>query len=354
MTAGLAVGEPLMRLLEACYKANVPVLVEGAHGVGKSEVAAQTAARLAIDVRVLDLSLCEPPDLVGLPVLADGRTRFAPPSSLPTSGRGLFVLEELNRAPRHMRAPCLQLLTARTLNDYVLPAGWLPIACANPPPDPNDEDGPTYDVYELDPALRSRFVCVRANVDAELWLGWARANGVHSAVLDVVGREREDALQERGGNPRAWAYASKLLTAFDAVPPSDGVLLAGLAGLLGDVWGVALAEVYRACDRALRPADILERWDAVRPLVQAWIANAREDRVLASWVALRNHISSHRVGSVLSSDARKAGRCYALVECLPPATRSEARLWLDSHLSAFTPPPGRGRPRARGPAHGSP
>ena len=46
----------------------------------------------------------EPPDLIGMPKLSNGRTRYLPPAFLPASGAGLLVLEEINRAPDYMRA----------------------------------------------------------------------------------------------------------------------------------------------------------------------------------------------------------------------------------------------------------
>ena len=46
------------------------------------------------------LSLLEPPDLVGLPIIEEGRTRYALPRFLPRVGQGILMLEELNRAER--------------------------------------------------------------------------------------------------------------------------------------------------------------------------------------------------------------------------------------------------------------
>lgn len=147
------VGQPLLDLVELCYKAGQPLLLIGRHGVGKSECLEQAAEQMEIGFICRDLSLMEPTDLVGMPKLEDGCTTFLPPDFLPTGGKGLMVFEELNRCPRYMRSPCLQLLTARTLNDYILPRGWLPIAAVNP-----NEGG--YEVEDLDKALSSRFVQV--------------------------------------------------------------------------------------------------------------------------------------------------------------------------------------------------
>lgn len=237
----LPVGPALVQLIKCAYQANTPVFVEGPHGVGKSDMMGVAASELGIDVHVIDLSLCEPTDLVGLPILDDSLTRFAPPASLPRSGRGLLVLEELNRAPRHVRSPCLQLLTARRLNDYALPGGWLPVACANPSPDLSDEVDDAQDVYDveaLDPALLSRFVRVRVRPDADAWVAWAEANEAHPAVVEVVRREGQAALETREGNPRSWTYASRFLKAFDSGPASDEVIMAALMGVLGDHWGL--------------------------------------------------------------------------------------------------------------------
>src|SRR5262249_23040657 len=155
--------------------ARLPLLLSGRHGIGKSVVLEQAARELKIGFVSRDLSLMEPPDLIGLP-RSDGKvTRYHPPAFLPAGGSGLLVFEELNRCPAYMRAPCLQLLTARTLNDYRLPVGWLPVAAVNPA-----EAG--YDVDALDPALLSRFVLVDVVPDRDEWLRWAASSDVHPAV----------------------------------------------------------------------------------------------------------------------------------------------------------------------------
>src|SRR5262245_18046901 len=171
----VAAGRPLVQLLRLCWKARRPVLLKGGTGVGKSELLRQFADAEGVGFVCRDLSLMEPPDLVGLPQLTGGRTHFLPPAFLPSEGEGVFVLEEVNRAPEYMRAPCLQLLTDRSLNDYKLPDGWLPVAAINPA-----EDG--YDAAELDPALLARFVQVAVVPDRGEWLVWAKDNGVHGDV----------------------------------------------------------------------------------------------------------------------------------------------------------------------------
>src|SRR5271168_5269923 len=95
------VGPRLERVLTVAYRARRAVLLEGPTGVGKSEIVRRVAQSLAIETVVLDLSLLEPPDLVGLPIVRDGRTEYALPHVLPKGGSGILLLEELNRAERY-------------------------------------------------------------------------------------------------------------------------------------------------------------------------------------------------------------------------------------------------------------
>ena len=122
-SSALPLGPRVEAILEVAYRSRRPVLLEGATGIGKSELVAHVARKLGISHIVLDLSLLEPPDLVGLPVIEDGRTRYAVPRFLPRDGAGILMLEELNRAERYIQQPALQLLTARALHEYVLPDG---------------------------------------------------------------------------------------------------------------------------------------------------------------------------------------------------------------------------------------
>jgi hypothetical protein len=230
----IPVGPALLELLVLAYRADQPVLLHGRHGVGKSAVLAEAAAHLGIGLIVRDLSLMEPPDLLGIPrVGEDGRTHYAVPAFLPQTGRGLLVFEELNRCPRYMAAPCLQLLTARQLNDYALPAGWLPCAAIN-----DAEEG--YGVEELDAALLSRFLQVSVVPEVTAWVQWARTSQqVHEKVISFVAQS-PGILTDPVANPRAWCYASQLLTAWEAAPGTPDLLAAALAGVVGGKVGPGL------------------------------------------------------------------------------------------------------------------
>ena len=223
----IPVGPRLEAVLELAYRARRPVLLEGATGIGKSEVVRKVAESLGVATVVLDLSLLEPPDLVGLPMLQEGRTTYALPQILPQGGAGILMLEELNRAERYIQQPALQLLTARRLHEYELPPGWVCFAAVNP-------ETADYQVTPLDRALRARFLTVAVRADRSSWLAWAQTHGVHPAVV-ALGQEHERFLDDVP--PRTWTYVAEILGALRPEDLADGVLLRdALGGYLPPAW----------------------------------------------------------------------------------------------------------------------
>lgn len=220
-------GQRLERVLEVAYKARRAVLLEGPTGIGKSEIVRRVAETLSIETVILDLSLLEPPDLVGLPVIKDGRTEYALPSVFPTGGAGILLLEELNRAERYIQQPALQLLSARRLHEYELPAGWICVATVNP-------QTAEYHVTALDKALRARFLQVAVRADRASWLAWAQTKNLHVGVVSLV-QTHERAFDDVP--PRTWTYAAELLQALSAEDAKDDVLLRdALGGYLPAAW----------------------------------------------------------------------------------------------------------------------
>ena len=225
--AAVPVGPRLERVLRLAYRARRAVLLEGPTGIGKSEIVRGVADSLGISTVVLDLSLLEPPDLVGLPVVREGRTEYAAPHILPRNGAGLLLLEELNRAERYIQQPALQLLSARRLHEYVLPEGWVCVATVNP-------QTAEYQVTALDKALRARFLQVSVRADRAAWLAWAQTARLHPAIVALA--QAHDRILD-DVPPRSWTYASDVLSAFSPDELNDGALLRdALGGYLPAAW----------------------------------------------------------------------------------------------------------------------
>jgi hypothetical protein len=316
---GLAVTD----LLALAYRSNVPALLIGAHGLGKSEITAAAAAALGIDCISRDLSLMEPPDLVGLPKTEGGATTFLPPEFLPReSGRGGFLLiEEINRAPRYMQSCCLELLTSRRLNSYVLPPHWLPVACINP-----KNEG--YHVDLLDAALMSRFMKIEVCAAVEPWAAWARANDIHPKIIEYVETVPNSLDESQGGsNPRSWTYASRALKAAGAelLERSPNTLVTALIGLIGPIHTTALVRLILGTEVALKPADVIHNWPGSRATMKRWKQQGRLDLLGASMRAILQWVRPEGVADELRGDVRRRGHVRAFVAMLPGDLAEQAR-----------------------------
>ncbi len=231
--SSVPIGPRVMEVLDLAYRARRPVLLEGPTGIGKSQIVDEFARAAGLGVVVLDLSLLEPPDLVGLPIVKGDRTHYASPAELPTSGQGILMLEELNRAEVPVMQPALQLLTARRLHAYELPEGWCCVASINP-------EGEGYQVNRMDAALRTRFLQLSVCADRAAWLQWAARTNVHPVIMRVV-RDHEEVFEQ--ASPRSWAYASDLLQTLrsDEVESSELVRVA-LRGFIPVPWAMVITE----------------------------------------------------------------------------------------------------------------
>lgn len=314
----LKAGKQVIEALGMAYCANIPVMLIGRHGIGKSQLFEQAAEELEVDCIVRDLSLMEPPDLVGLPYTDNGRTRYAPPSFLPSNGQGLLVFEELNRCEKYMLAPCLQLLTARRLNDYVLPEGWLPVAAINPA-------GDAYDVNEIDPALLSRFTKIEAEPSVPDFLAWAKANGVHPAVQQYVGSVR-DVFGSDESNPRAWTHLSDLLKASEKrARGGRSVLPALVAGLVGGIHANAFLKSYRGTEASLTLNGILADPQNSLDIVRAWKAGKRTDLLAATAHQIQVALQSSDVCVELCDEPGKAKVLRDVCKAFPADLASPIR-----------------------------
>jgi len=309
------IGPAVVELLGLAFRANVPAILIGAHGLGKSEITAAAAASIGIDCISRDLSLMEPPDLVGLPKMDGEATRFLPPEFLPReTGRGGFLLiEEINRAPRHMQACCLELLTSRRLNSYSLPDKWLPVACVNP-----HSEG--YHVDLLDAALMSRFMRIEVCAAIGPWVAWAQEHSIHPKIIEYV-ETVPNALDESqgGSNPRSWAYASRTLVAAgsEMLERSPDTLVTAINGLIGPVHTTALLRLILGTEVALTPSDLIHNWPSSRSMMKRWIREGRLDLLAGSMRAVLRWLRPEAVAEQLRNNHRERLFVRSFLKLLP-------------------------------------
>ena len=227
------------KLLEKLINDNsTPVLIWGLPGVGKTATVQAVAKKLGKHMEVVIASIREPSDFLGLPVIASGEVKFAPPKwavNLVNAGGGILFLDEITTAPPAVQAALLRVVLDRTVGDLTLPAETIIVAAANPP---------EYAAggWELSAPLANRFIHVDWELDPVKWadefpLYWGKKpipTGVAERVkISEFIRVRPELLfsfpkdeESRGRawpSPRSWDMASKLLVSgIDDISPAVG------------------------------------------------------------------------------------------------------------------------------------
>ncbi|WTX00644.1 MoxR family ATPase [Streptomycetaceae bacterium NBC_01309] len=147
-----------LEALTLAVAADLPVLLWGEPGIGKTAALTQLASALDLPLTTVIASVHEPSDFSGLPIVGDDPARqgvpMAPPDwavRLVEAGRGLLFLDELSTAPPAVQAALLRLVLERRIGALQLPPGVRIVAAANP-------RSSAADGWELSPPLANRFV----------------------------------------------------------------------------------------------------------------------------------------------------------------------------------------------------
>ncbi|WP_338416037.1 hypothetical protein [uncultured Sphaerotilus sp.] len=172
-----------------------PVFIWGAPGIGKSALVQQFAESVGLDCVSLLGSQLAPEDLIGVPQIEGGVSRFCPPAMI---ARPEPYWSVPRRAERLLAGGAEGVLQPdpRAAHRRVPPAGRLHrvIGAGNRAQD-------SAIVRPMSSALINRMVHVQLRVSASEWLAWAQAEGRHGAAAGhrpAAGRAR---LSRRRADP---------------------------------------------------------------------------------------------------------------------------------------------------------
>ncbi len=211
------------------------VMIWGAPGVGKSSIVARIAKEHGLGFVDVRLSQLAPTDLRGLPVPSDGVSRWFPPEFLPTKGKGILFLDELNMAPPTMQGVAQQLILDRRVGSYVLPDGWFVWAAGN-----RKEDRAS--VHDMPAPLANRFLHLEANADLDSFRRYASAHNIDERIPAFLAFRPQllhalDTRRPAWPSPRSWEMANTLLGAGVDISPAVGESTAAEFTAFCDVYG---------------------------------------------------------------------------------------------------------------------
>ncbi|MFC8661008.1 AAA family ATPase [Streptomyces sp. NPDC057199] len=310
-----------LEALTLAVAADLPVLLWGEPGIGKTAALTQLAASLDLPLTTVIASVHEPSDFSGLPVIGDDPAEqgvpMAPPDwavRLVRAGRGLLFLDELSTAPPAVQAALLRLVLERRIGALQLPPGVRIVAAANP-------RSSAADGWELSPPLANRFVHLQWTHDHDVvvrGLGgtWPRATLPRldpERLPEAVGFARRAVCEllsarpglvhrlpsnetRRGGpwpSPRSWEMTLCLIAFATAAGSSREVLSLLVRGTVGDGPGL---ELLAGLDRMDLPdpelllaepesAVLPERGDLRQAVLDGVVAAVRKRPDKARWDA---------------------------------------------------------------------
>ncbi|MFC0041762.1 AAA family ATPase [Actinomadura rayongensis] len=295
-----------LEALSLAVIANLPVLLWGEPGIGKSAGLELLAGTLGVPLETVIASVHEPSDFAGLPIIgadpaADG-VPMAPPDwavRVARDGRGLVFFDELSSAPPAVQAALLRVVLERRVGSLALPPAVRIVAAANPP-------ASAADGWHLSPPLANRFVHLRwthepRTVARGLAGTWpappvpvvdpaaisgavARARGVVSGFLTArpgLAHHLPADAEARGGawpSPRSWEMALRLLAAGYATGARPEAVSAAVVGAVGDGAGLEILAYLEELDLP-DPERVLAR-------PEAFALPERGDRQLAFLTAV--------------------------------------------------------------------
>jgi len=308
-----------LEALTLAVAADLPVLLWGEPGIGKTAALTQLAESLDLPLTTVIASVHEPSDFSGLPVLGDDPAEqgvpMAPPDwavRLVRAGRGLLFLDELSTAPPAVQAALLRLVLERRIGALRLPPGVRIVAAANP-------RSSAADGWELSPPLANRFVHLYWTHDHDVvvrGLGgtWPRATlprldpeklpeavvFARRAVCELLAARPKLVHQlpssetRRGGawpSPRSWDMTLRLIAFATAAGSSEDVLSLLVRGTVGDGPGF---ELLTSIDRMDLPdpevlladpdaAELPERGDLRQAVLDAVVAAVRRHPTRSRW-----------------------------------------------------------------------
>lgn len=270
------------------------VLIIGRHGIGKSQVVAQSAAERSTELKkpfgFLDIRLSqrEVGDIIGMPravetfdvtrySYVDGKSvkvgetiKNVTINDLPTwfptdpESYGYIFIDELDRASRDVQQAAFELVLDYRLNFHELPQGWRVVSAINA-----DQD--VYSVIQIDPALMDRFLVIWFKPTVPEWLTHAQSIGVHDAIVKYITKfsndlDSPDKMEpmKRYPSRRSWVALSDWMkhladNGYDALKDLDYLTLLA-SGEVGQTTAINFIEFIRKDYRVFSAEDILNKY----------------------------------------------------------------------------------------------
>ena len=196
------------------------LMIWGAPGIGKSSVVQAVADKNDLELIDLRISQLAPTDLRGLPVPNEKKASWVPPDFLPTEGKGILFLDEINMAPPAVQGIAQQLILDRRVGSYKVPDGWFIWSAGN-----RKEDFAA--VFDMPAPLANRFIHLEVKTSIDEFKSYSLANNLDDRIISFLNfrpkyLHKIDKNSPSWPSPRSWEISNILLKADLDVDPAIG------------------------------------------------------------------------------------------------------------------------------------
>lgn len=160
---------------------NIPVLVWGKHGIGKTEGAREVAKELGYECVTLNLANQTPEELLGLQKINGDEVKYYRPEWLKLNSTRpvIYFLDELLRAPTFVTQCMFNFILEGRLHTHQIRPCDMVIAANNP-----DTDDYIVQSFQ-DKAFESRFAHIYLEPNVDEVMSHFNASGCHDAVTSM-------------------------------------------------------------------------------------------------------------------------------------------------------------------------
>jgi len=264
-----------------CTPIDQAILLEGIHGVGKSEWLTAKFEECGYKVVTMFLGqTADAGDIIGLPdrktiqIEYDGETidqvitEFCPPKWWPFNKDEKLIIffDEFNRGKPEVYQCIMDMVLNRKLNGFDLPTETRIIAAMNPNGEEYD-----YDVTILDRALLDRFNKYEFKPTTDEWIDWAVKNKVNNYIIGYISKNSTDLdppkelsdelLNEVHPSRRSWKRVSDILEADPSIINRENKIFETiLYGVIGRGVSGKFMSYLRKAAKGINPGLIVTGW----------------------------------------------------------------------------------------------
>lgn len=228
-------------LVATCIAAQIPCLIHGKPGIGKSDMIKEIGKELGRPVIDIRLALLESVDIKGYPFLKEDpetgekALSFAMNEEFPRDpeSNAIIFFDEINAAMPTTQLAMYQLILDRAIGTYSLPKGVSMVAAGNREADKGG-------IFSMPKPLENRFTHIELEPTFDSWVQWAIGSGIHPEVIGYLAKNEQklntfdpQTSSRAFATPRSWATASKLHTISTNENAADATVLTRMASAIG-------------------------------------------------------------------------------------------------------------------------